>query len=360
MFNFIKNRKKEIYLILIFIISVIFLFVLKFVFTEEIKRDDYQQMREANVLAQKWFNIICKEKEKMGITSGVNSKTTYSGMLGSEYTLTTTTLGSLEAKELSCNPDFSALIVRLICESEAVIPGDNVLVLSSGSFPSLMISTLSAIEILNLKPIIISSLGASMYGANQPEATWLDMENWLKKSCNFSYSSSIITLGGEGDNGGGLTNEGVSLLNKAITRNNVTLTTPESFTDAINLRTDILESKNISLLINIGGNQTSLGRCNHSLYMPNGLVNFLDVCEHKGRGILMQSIELGIPYIHLLGIKDLALEYGIEKYYKKINKEPQKLYMNKHTSTFPVIASIITIMLLLLLFYTKMIKNNKK
>lgn len=350
-----KNRKKEFYLILIFIVSVVLFFVLKFAFTEEIKRDDYQQMRKANLLTQKWFNVICKEKEKRGIKSAVNSKTTYSGMLGSEYTLTTTTLGSLEAKELSCNPDFSALMVRLIHESEAVNPGDTVLVLSSGSFPSLMISTLSAIETLNLKPIIISSLGASMYGANQPEATWIDMENWLKKNCNFSYSSFIVTLGGEGDNGSGLTNEGISLLKKAIARNNETLTIPKSFPDAINLRMDILKNKNISLLINIGGNQTSLGKCNHSYNLQNGLVTSLNTCNHENRGILMRSIELGIPYIHFLGIKDLAIEYGIDEYLEKIYNEPKKLYITEYIPVLPVIISILIILLLIFWFRKKVI-----
>lgn len=344
-----RHNQKKLFLLFIFIVSLVLFFLLDSVFTDLKKRNDYQQMKEARLLTQKWFQIICKEKEQRGITSEVNSKTTYSGMLGSEYSLTTTTLGSLKAKELSCNPDFSALLVRLINEAE-IEKEDTVLILSSGSFPALMISTLSAIKTLDLKAIIISSLGASMYGANQPQATWIDMENWLRKYDDFPYSSNILTLGGENDNGGGLTDEGIILLKNAANRNNVKLTIPQSYEEAIKIRLKILQNRDISLLINIGGNQTSLGRDNHSLNIPNGLVNSINISENKDRGILMRSIELGIPYIHLLGIKDLALEYGIKKYLENIYKEPEKLYMNRYVSILSVIISILIIFLLIFWF----------
>ena len=66
----------------------------------------------------------------------------------------------------------------------------------SGSFPALNIAVLSAARVLDLHPVIISSVGSSMYGANQPEMTWLDMERILADKGLFPYRSNAASLGG--------------------------------------------------------------------------------------------------------------------------------------------------------------------
>ena len=99
-------------------------------------------------------------------------------LIGVEYSPITTTLGNLKAKRSSTNPDFAALIVRWFHEID-LKKGDIIAIGGSGSFPALILATICAAEVMKLKPVIILSLGASSYGANRPNFTYLDIENFL-------------------------------------------------------------------------------------------------------------------------------------------------------------------------------------
>jgi len=62
------------------------------------------------------------------------------------------------------------------------------------------------------------------------------------------------------------------------------------------------------LLINIGGNQASMGSCIHSASIPIGLNTRVKSCSDPGRGIISRISEKEIPVIHLLNIKNILLE----------------------------------------------------
>lgn len=268
-------------------------------------------MEEASLLAQNWFDIVKLEKEKRGIISDAHSLVENNFLIGNDWSEITTTLGSLESKETSTNPDFAALTVRLLNEA-GIAKGDTVGVILSGSFPSLSISVLAAIQIMELEAVIMSSLGASTFGANQPEATWIDIEKWLRSYGNLKYRSDIITLGAGQDNGHGLSEEGIALLKTAAIRNHIELYIPEDVEESIDYKTKIFQENNISLLINIGGNMASMGACSHSLSIPNGLHKHINTCTDTDRGIIARINEEGIPFIQFLNIKELATRFGIE------------------------------------------------
>lgn len=279
-----------------------------------IKSENHSITKEMNAaveLTQSWFNIIKIEKEIRGIKTDALSNVPNSFMLGDDYTFTTTTLGSIHAKEISTNPDFSALIVRYINEI-GLQSGDKVGLMFSGSFPSLSISTLAALQTLNIDVILMSSLGASSYGANQPNATWIDMENWLIKSGSLKYKTRLLSLGAEGDAGLGIMEEGLSKLKAAALRNNRTLFIPDSIGEAIAVRKKIFTEENISLFINIGGNHAAMGNCTHAVSLPNGLNKTISLCNDKDRGLIQEISALEIPVINLLNIKELAYQYGMD------------------------------------------------
>ena len=48
--------------------------------------------------------------------------------------------------------------------------------------PGANIAVLSAAQAMKVIPVIISSVGASQWGANQLDFTWLDMESALAKN----------------------------------------------------------------------------------------------------------------------------------------------------------------------------------
>jgi len=86
--------------------------------------------------------------------------------------------------------------------------GDVIAIGASGSFPSLILATLSAAKALDLKPIIICALGSSMWGVNIPELTWLDMEKILYQQGLLNYRTVASSIGAGEDIGEGLTDEG--------------------------------------------------------------------------------------------------------------------------------------------------------
>jgi poly-gamma-glutamate system protein len=267
-------------------------------------------MKQSVELTKKWFSLIGQLKKEKGIKSDANSNVPYNYMIGDEWSEITTSLGSLESKETSTNPDFSALIIRLLHEA-GISKGDKAGVILSGSFPSLAVSVLAALQTMEIDALVMSSLGASTYGANQPDATWIDMEKALHKQGGLSYKSALVTIGAGEDSGIGISTEGLSIIKNAALRNDIELYVPGSLKESIDKRVELLKEKGISILINIGGNETAIGNCSHTLGIPNGLHLKLNSCTDETRGIIVRMNELGVPFINMLNIKDLAGQYGI-------------------------------------------------
>ena len=63
---------------------------------------------------------------------------------------------------------------------------DTVAVLMTGSMPGANIAVLTALKSLSVVPVTITSVGASQWGANHIDFTWLDMEKIL-------YNNNLIT-----------------------------------------------------------------------------------------------------------------------------------------------------------------------
>lgn len=269
-----------------------------------------RKMQIAKELTEKWFRVIEEVKIEKGIHPDIVSNVPWNCLIGNDWSEITTTLGSLAAKETATNPDFAALMVRLIHEAD-VKENEKVGILLSGSFPALAVATLAALQVLEIEAVIISSLGASTYGANQPAATWIDLESWLRERGSLRFQSALVTRGAEGDSGLGLSAEGLEIMQAAAVRNHVELFIPNSITEAISRRIQLFEAEKIKLLINIGGNQAALGACPHAATIPNGLHSVAQSCLDENRGVIMRLNERGIPFIHLLNIKDLAMRYGI-------------------------------------------------
>lgn len=293
---------------------VIFLFLLFITISIQLLKSNNNEIDEGELaaerLAAQWFEIIDKTKIEKNISYKQWENIKYGALLGKDFSATTTTLGSLEAKQTALNPKFSGLIYRWLKENN-IDSTKCVGVIISGSFPSLAISTLAAIHIIKAKSIVISSIGASTYGANDPNATWLDYESWLMAKTSISISSEITTIGGENDVGDGMLDEGIEELKLAAERNSKNLYYPASLLESIETKTQFLLDKKISLLVNIGGNQAAIGSCSHSPILPNGVWKNYSVCNHLDRGILSRIYEKGITVIHLLNIRDLAVKHEL-------------------------------------------------
>jgi poly-gamma-glutamate system protein len=310
-------------------------------------------MKESVNLTKKWFSIIEEYKSERGIKSDANSNVPNNFMIGNDWSEITTTLGSLEAKQTSTNPDFSALIVRLLHEAH-ISAGDKVGVILSGSFPSLAVSVLAALQTMDIDALVMSSVGASTFGANQPDATWLDIESALIKYGGLKFRSVLVSAGAGDDSGKGLSPEGLAAIQQAAYRNKVNLYIPSSLQESIEKRFEIFKNNKIALLINIGGNETALGGCSHSLSIPNGLHLTLKGCTDESRGLITRMSELGIPFINLLDIKNIAGKYGMDVSPGIKYAESANLY-SKTSTNKPVLGFILVIGLIPVFFLRKRI-----
>lgn len=237
-----------------------------------------------------------------------------SGLIGPEYSLITNSRGVLDSKLTSVNPNFAAVFVEMF-QRIGLSPGDKVAVAVSGSFPGLNIGLISALETLELDPTIISSVGASMWGANDPRFTWLDMEAELVEKEVFSSKTDAATYGGGDDMGRGLSPRGRELIEEAIVRNNVQLIGSNNIEDAIKKRMAFYESESrgrrYKAYVNIGGGVASIGSSRNKILIKHGLSFELEPRNWPRKGAMVLMSEKGIPVIHMLGITGLAHEYGL-------------------------------------------------
>ena len=237
------------------------------------------------------------------------------GIIGEQFTLITTDQGDLDAKLTTTDPNWAAVVVDLL-KSAGVDSGSYVAVSYTGSMPAMNIATLAAIEALKAKPVIIASIGASMWGANNPDFAWLDMEKLLVDRGIFHNRSCAASPGGRGDRGGNLSPRGRNLCKEIASRNAVPFIQEKTLDDAISKRCNIFmehlpEGEKFSVYVNVGGGLASIGSFHNLELLKPGLIKRLPVRNYPIRGAMIRFGEKGIPIIDLREIKILARRYNL-------------------------------------------------
>ncbi len=180
---------------------------------------------------------------------------------------------------------------------------------------ALNIATLAACDVLKLKPTLISSVGASTYGANIPHFTWLDMEARLYEKKLISNRSQYASLGGIMDTEGGIDGTGISFAEASIVKHGAFYLqegTPKTVIFDVQRRMQIYTAKVLpAAFINVGGNVTALGWVAESALVDNGFLQSLPYSESEQRGLIFRMYEKEIPVIHLLNIERLAARYNL-------------------------------------------------
>ena len=280
----------------------------------DVKQDWYNEKVEAAKLSQLAANYLKTYRLENGVFIDVINDPNQTALIGQEYTLVTTDRGYIDAKLSATNPNFAAVVVQLLKDA-GLEENDNVAVGMTGSFPGLNISVLAALETLNMNPIVISSVGSSNFGANDPFFTWLDMENILNKSNIFHNKSVAASIGGGSDVGRGLSPEGRNLITNAIERNNMKFINEKHLEESISKRLEIYDEHSkgqpIKAYINVGGGIASLGNTINGKLIPPGLTQFLPMRNFPVRGVIIQMGLEEIPIIHLLNINTLLAKYGL-------------------------------------------------
>jgi poly-gamma-glutamate system protein len=209
------------------------------------------------------------------IDPGIDPNAT--GLIGSEHTAITTTLGHLPAKRTSANPNMAGVIVEMLGRAGPK-PGDCAAVGLSGSFPALNTAVLCALQALELKPVIVSSVGASSYGANDPRFTWLDMERALHERRFFPWRAAAVAPGGVVSIPALFGNDSIRAMQAALARSGLPALDEqgdETLQSDVTRRMELYESGcggRPSVFINVGGNLSALGNCRQVQNLPTGLL----------------------------------------------------------------------------------------
>ena len=281
---------------------------------EDVKLKWYDQKIEASKLASEATEYLKEFRMQKSVFVDVVNDPNETALIGQDITPITTDRGFIEAKLTSTNPNFAAVVVDMLKEAE-LEKDDVVAIAFTGSFPGLNIAVHSAVQTLKLKPIIITSVGASNWGANDPYYTWLDMEKILFKAGIFKNKSVAASIGGGVDRGRGLSPDGRQLIIDAINRNKVEFINEEHLESSVQKRINIYneqrKKEKIKAFINVGGGISSIGSVENYKFIPSGLSISLPMKNYPVRGVMIDMAEKNIPIIHLLNVNQLAQKYGL-------------------------------------------------
>ena len=278
------------------------------------KQPFYEEKLAAARLTRLAMQVIKAEKEERGIRIDPDADPAGSGMIGAPLTAITSNTGYLDAKRTSVNPNFAAVIVDLLGEAR-ISRGSTVAVGVSGSFPALNIAALAALHEMKLKPIVISSIAASEWGANHVDYTWLDMEKTLLEKKVFDVRSIAASRGGIDDRGFGLSERGRSLLDEIIARAGVRSIDSKSVEDAIEQRMAIYDEyagKNpIRAYVNIGGGSASVGTHVGKKQLEPGLNRTRPRGAKLVDSVMLRFLDREVPVLHITSIVTLAKTYQL-------------------------------------------------
>ncbi len=279
-----------------------------------VKQKWYKEKLQAARLAKRAADYLKNYRLEKGVFIDTVNDPNQTALIGQEFTLITTDRGYIEAKLTTTNPNFAAVAVDMLKQA-GLKAGDYVAVAVTGSFPGLNIAVYAALETLHLKPIIITSVGASNWGANDPYFTWLDMEKVLLDANIFHFRSVAASMGGGLDRGRGLSPEGRRLIREAIKRNHLIFINEEHLEKSIDRRLTLYDKfskkKPIRAYINVGGGIASLGSTINGKIIPAGLSKRLAMKNYPARGVIIEMAKREIPIIHLLNIRKLQQQYGL-------------------------------------------------
>jgi poly-gamma-glutamate system protein len=271
-----------------------------------------------------------------------------SGMIGAANSSITTSTGSLAAKRTTANPNWAAIVVDQLLEA-GVQPGDLVAVGVSGSFPALNLAAFISTEVLELDFVSIASAGASSFGANFPDFTWLDMERVLINSEVISRGSAAGSLGGTLDRAVGIPESSRARLRAALDRNHVPFIEVDEEISSIDQRMKVYDDyaggRRIAAYINVGGSIVSIGpKSAKRLYRPG--LNLKP--NPRGIGVdsvMMRFLRDGVPVINLSKVVALADRYGMPIEPQELPAVGSGLVFEKREHSRPLVAGLLVFLL---------------
>ena len=258
---FIPAIQKTSTLVILSIISLIGFIISINSITVNISPSYNKKVEAANLMEASML-ILKNHRMESGIFIDDENDPNETGLVGSLFSLITTDEGDLDAKLTTLDPNFAAGVVELLVKMN-LQEGDTVAVLLTGSMPGANIAVLTAAKTLGLVVKSITSVGASQWGANNADFTWLDMEEILYSNGFIAQKSVAASIGGRNDMGRLLSPEGRKIILENITNHKIPIIKNNKLAENIEQRMAIFNSfldiQKYSAMINVGGGVASLG-----------------------------------------------------------------------------------------------------
>jgi poly-gamma-glutamate system protein len=255
--------------------------------------------------AERGFAAAKTLRDSLGIPiDSVNDPNT-TGLVGVQYSPLTQGRSDLSDALTTTNPNFGAALVELL-ERAGARPGDTIAVSWDGTYPALNIQVLAVAQAMSLTPIIVTTLSAGMWGANLPGWSWPDVEQELNGAGVCAARSSLALVGGEDDNGRGLSPEGRELLVAAAERADLPVTVVDSIQAGVNAR------------------MKAFGRVRAAVLVGRAVVHSGDPLQQspsrllRGRtdrlrsgGLVRALLEANVPVVNLANPSRVAVDFHL-------------------------------------------------
>ena len=274
----------------------------------------YQEKVDAAGLMQRAMEVLKEQRMQKGVFIDNVNDPNETALIGQKYSLITTDRGSLDDKLTATNPNFAAVVVEML-KKAGLDSGDQVAVAMTGGIPGANLAFLSTAEVLGIEPYMITSLGSAMWGANDPNFTWLDMEATIYETGIFSHRSVAASLGGGSDKGRRLSPRGRELIVSAIERNRVLPIRVEQLSESIETRIALYDSlagdQSLDAYVNIGGGAGSLGHTINGRLIGSGVRRRLEMRDYELAGAIIHYGQQGLPIVNIQDIEEIATRYGL-------------------------------------------------
>ncbi len=281
-----------------------------------VRTPHYDDMLAAAEWMQAAMDTLRTAQESRGVFPDEINDPNQTGLIGQQYSVITTDIGDLETKWTALNPNVAGVMVNYLRDA-GIGRGDVVAVGMTGSVPGLNLAFYAACEILDVHPLVITSVGSGSWGANDPNFTWLDMEHHLVQRQMLRYRSIAASYGGGEDKGQRLSPEGRNLIRESAERNDVIFIEESILENSVQRRLDLFNQfstgQEIELYVNIGGGLASIGDARNLSpgMIPEGLCFPLPIRNYPRRGVIHSFSDHGTHILNIADVRIIAQEYQL-------------------------------------------------
>ena len=256
----------------------------------------------------------------------------YDNQFGSLLAITTTP-GKLASKRTSCDPNWAGYMVSLY-QRAGLKAGDQVGMTFSGSFPALNIAALASAQVYGLKICVMSGIGASYFGANDPRLTFFEMAQHLCDVGLLIHRIDYVSLGGEDDvldNRFANTEEGKQHINRitqVIQASTAKFIYQPDFNANVEMRIDYFaqDLPQMKLFVNVGGSMVGLGSgtsaFTNSGYFKGGKI-YSQSKRLYNQGLLQYYKQIGLPVVNIINVQQIAEQQRVPYADDKMTVAPQ-------------------------------------